>query len=205
MLYLETIPQEALGLLRSFMSAHYLSDFSLAGGTALALQLGHRVSVDLDLFSQNAFDAELLKANMVSNYGFQINGIAKNTLRGFAGNVKVDLISHQYQILNKPSIQNGIRLYSLEDIAAMKLNAICNRGTKKDFADIYSLCDVFPLQFQLGCYKKKYDQEDLLMVLKSLVYFEDAELDPDPNWLDNNLSWQKVKERIVEEMINLDL
>lgn len=204
MLYLGTISQKALGLLKRFMLDDHLSNFSLAGGTALALQLGHRISIDLDLFNQMEFDAEDLKMHLVSNYGFKISGVAKNTLSGFVEGVKIDFISHCYNMLDIPSLQNDLRLYSLKDIAAMKLNAVCNRGTRKDFADIYRLFDVFSLPQQLSFYKAKYGQEDLMMLFKSLLYFEDAELEPDPQYLDENVSWQNVKQTIADKVRKIE-
>ena len=115
-----------------------MASFCLAGGTALALYLGHRKSVDLDFFSPMPFDVSVLRGVLEVKYGFCTDFVAKNTLRGHIGGIKVDCITHAYERLAEPYVEDGIRLYALEDIVAMKLSAITDNGSRlKDFIDIY--------------------------------------------------------------------
>ena len=117
-----------------------MASFCLAGGTALALYLGHRKSVDLDFFSPMPFDVSVLRGVLEVKYGFCTDFVAKNTLRGHIGGIKVDCITHAYERLAEPYVEDGIRLYALEDIVAMKLSAITDNGSRlKDFIDIEPL------------------------------------------------------------------
>ncbi len=118
------------------MNDELLKDFFLVGGTALSLQIGHRISIDLDFFNQSAFDENFLIAELESKYKFRLDYQSKNTLKGEIENIKVDFITHNYP-LSKPLIQEeGVRMASPEDIATMKLNAIAGNGSRlKDFSD----------------------------------------------------------------------
>jgi predicted nucleotidyltransferase component of viral defense system len=143
MLQLKTIHEETFSLLNAISSHKEVQNFSLAGGTALALQLGHRISIDLDFFTQEPFDPnelfEFLRGAFTVSNCIQ----AKNSLSLFVKSqnkeVKVDLIRHNYPLLRPIQNLNHLQVFSLEDIAAMKLNAIANRGSKKDFYDIHAL------------------------------------------------------------------
>lgn len=199
MLYKESVTSETLDLLKSLMSENLLTDFFLVGGTALALQIGHRKSIDLDFFSSSAFDSNQIQNLLINKYQFQIDYIAENTISGFINNVKIDFISHQYPQLAKVKTIDDLRLANLQDIGAMKLNAICNRGSKKDFVDIFYLIDTFSLKETIQFYQKKYNQTNSLMVLKSILYFDDAELEPEPVYLNKKLDWVEVKEKITSE------
>jgi predicted nucleotidyltransferase component of viral defense system len=201
MLQLKTIQAETFELLQELSAVDPLSSFSLAGGTALALQLGHRTSIDLDFLTRQQFDSYAIFENLVDNFEIESYAVARNSAAMFikyqATIVKTDFLRHNYGLL-RPIIEvDGIRLYSLEDIAAMKLNAIANRGAKKDFYDIYSLLECFSLITLLDLYKEKYHQMNDLSVVKSLIYFEDAELEPDPITL-LNVTWDDIKRRLVQ-------
>ena len=140
MLHTETVEGTTLELLRNLEQEEMLSSFSLAGGTALALYLGHRMSVDLDLFTPLPFNAVVLKDFLENKYGFRTDFMEKNTLKGSIEGVKIDCITHGYGLLEKPCLEEGIRLYSMKDIIAMKLSAIADNGSRlKDFIDIASL------------------------------------------------------------------
>ena len=144
MLHEETIAPATLELLKTLMNDSNLPDFRLVGGTALALQIGHRISVDLDLFTDTPFDVEECQATLQNNYGFIPTYIQHQNLKGNIGNVKVDCIAHQYPWIKPALKEEGIRLASLEDICAMKLNAIAGNGTRlKDFIDIAWLSSRF--------------------------------------------------------------
>ncbi len=145
MLHLNTIDDIVFDLLTKFTSADYLNQFALAGDTSLALQLGHRKSIDIDLF---AFEnVNMIETSLFLENDFE-NIIIRRTSPVFIfcniNGVKCDFVKHANNRLVKPCfMQNGIRMFSLEDIAAMKLNAICGRGSKKDFYDLYYLLQLF--------------------------------------------------------------
>ena len=129
-----------LELLVTLQQDEELSSFFLVGGTALALQIGHRFSVDLDLFTQNPFDTQSLSDSLASKYDFKISSVSKNTLLGVVNSVKVDFLTHAYPLVNPILEIEGLRLASVEDIGAMKLNAIAHSGQRlKDFIDVYCL------------------------------------------------------------------
>jgi predicted nucleotidyltransferase component of viral defense system len=175
-----------------------LKDFALAGGTALALQYGHRVSVDLDLFIGASFNTdEVLENIKEAKSSFQILGQGKNTLNLVIEGVKVDLLSHQYPQLSEQEDLEGIRFMSIKDIAAMKLSAMAQRGSKKDFFDVDELLRHFSLRELISFYSKKYNEQNLFYLLKYITYFEDAESEPDPNVL-NGVSWGDVKSNLIK-------
>lgn len=200
MLQLNTVHQGTFSLLKSLASLDKLREFYLAGGTALALQIGHRVSVDLDFFTLSMFDSNELFEFLKDSY--EVSGATRsvNSLSLFVTlhdeRIKVDMIRHNYPFLQPVKHVENIRLSSLQDIAAMKLNAVANRGAKKDFYDIYALLTRFSLKELLTFFQQKYEQLNSLTVLKSLVYFADADLEPDPVSL-LDVSWADVKKEIT--------
>lgn len=197
MLHLEAIDTQTLELLTRVLSIPEFSNLQLVGGTALALQIGHRKSIDIDLFGQVNFEQNLF-INRLSEVGdtkliSQTENIKVCTVDG----IKVDLVNYPYKWLNPPIVEKGIPLSSKEDIAAMKLSAITGRGTKKDFVDIYFLLESFSLRTMLDLYNQKYPDGSEFMVLKSLCYYEDAESDPEPNML-KEAHWDVVKTTILK-------
>lgn len=204
MLYKNTIGESTLELLKSLQTDKELNGFSLAGGTSLALQIGHRKSIDLDLFSLNDFDTNYLLEYLEQNYDFMTDYSLKNTLKGRIENVKIDLISHKYALVEPFVKQESIQLYSLEDIAAMKLNAIAGNGTRsKDFIDIYFILKEFTVAEILEFYKKKYQSRNTFHVIKSLTYFDDINLSDWPEMLlEKELTLDTVKQNIEMHVKN---
>jgi len=204
MLYKEAVDASTLELLRSLQSKEYLKGFNLAGGTALALYNGHRKSADIDLFSDFSFDTERMLENLNQDFDFVLLFSAPNTLRGAIGDIEVDIIAHRYHLINDPVTEDNINILSEQDIIAMKLNAISTSGQRiKDFIDIYYLLDKYDLKTLLGFYLKKYDQKSDLLVLKSLIYFEDVEESEFPVLLkDPGLKWKDIKRKIEGTVIN---
>jgi len=197
MLHQETVEPATLELLNQLFSKDYLSGFALAGGTALALQLGHRISIDLDFFSYQPFNTNELTKRISSDFRLdkEFIEIEENTLNCIINNVRVQFLTHNYQQV-RPDLNDGtIRLYSLSDSAAMKLNAVTNRGAKKDFFDIAALLEVFSLKDMLNFYTKKYNVVNYQHVLKSLSYFEDAESEMNPVCLKKQ-NWTTVKKKV---------
>ena len=173
MLHKETIDAATLELLKRLMGDERLQSFVLVGGTSLALQMGHRISVDLDMFTEKEFEADELREYLERNYHLQTDYLAFATVKGEIDGVQVDCIAHAYPWLKPFVLEEGIRLASLEDICAMKLNAIAGNGTRiKDFVDVAHLSSVFSLQQMLDFYEEKYNANPL-MPLKGIVYFAD--------------------------------
>jgi hypothetical protein len=204
MLHTKTIEPTTLGLLRSLQSKDYLNGFNLVGGTALALYLGHRTSIDIDLFSNFNFDASQLIELIQQDFPLQLYLTAQNTLKGSIGNVNVDIIAHRYPYLNEPSDIDGIRILSEPDIIAMKLNAISVSGQRsKDFIDIFFVLeDKYSLADMLKFYRMKYGQAGDMHVLKSLVYFNDVDLSDWPLMVRKpHLKWNDVCKKIEKEVL----
>jgi hypothetical protein len=204
MLYKEAVDASTLGLIKSLQSKQYLQGFNLVGGTALALYNGHRKSADIDLFSDFSFDAAQILENLVQDFEFVLLYSAPNTLKGAVGDVKVDIIAHRYHQINKPVKEDDVYILSEQDIIAMKLNAISTSGQRiKDFVDIYYLLDKYDLKTMLGFYLKKYNQKNDLLILKSLIYFEDVEESEWPILIkEPDLKWKKVMRKIQKKVID---
>ena len=193
MLHYETIIPETQSLLEKLSALPVLDDARLVGGTALALQLGHRTSVDLDFFGRINADSEELRDILREVGRVEVASVSKNINIFWVNGIKVDMVNYPYPWLDLPIEEDGVRLASLRDIAAMKVSAIVNRGTKKDFIDLYTLLQFFKLDDILDIYSRKYSDGSLFIVLKSLTYFDDAETDPMPNVL-NDTTWETVKD-----------
>jgi hypothetical protein len=192
----ETIAAPMRQLLTELMATPELAAFRLVGGTALALHLGHRKSVDIDLFSCDPFSSEMVGESLASTFALSQVTYRENTLLCQINGIKVDLIAHRYPWVSPPVEHDGVRLASLEDIAAMKLNAIANRGSKKDFWDVAALLDRFSCDELQGLYQRRYPHMDLWQATRSLLYFDDAEAEPDPISL-TGTTWADVKNRIT--------
>ncbi len=207
MLHKETIESGTLELLKKVQSLDLLSDFNLAGGTSLALQIGHRVSIDLDLFTQKDFDTNEVLETLEESFGFSMSFTSKNTLIGNIGSVNLDLISHKYPLVEEVIIEEEVRLLTPADIAAMKLNAIAGNGTRsKDFVDIYFLLKQYSLNEIVDFYNKKYSNRNLIHVLKSLVYFDEISLIDWPNMvLEKQLTLNKIKKEIISHVKAFDM
>lgn len=199
MLFLSTISSKALDLLKEFQELPLLEDFYLVGGTALALHLGHRISDDLDFFTSKEFETAQLIESLKEKYSISILMQARNSLTLDIESIKTDFIRHNYSLLRPVLLIQEIKISSIEDIAAMKLNSTMNRGSKKDFFDIYELLKHFPLEKILEFHSEKYNFSSRMIVLKSLVYFDDAEKEPDPVSV-NSTTWELVKKKMIQEV-----
>lgn len=194
MLRLDAVPELVKARLAE-LSKRELLGFSLGGGTSLALRMGHRVSVDLDFFTEDVFSPEelfervaLADATIVRN--------AKNTLAVNANGVKLEFLRHAYPLLAPIDLIEGVRMLSLPDVAAMKLDAIANRGSKKDFFDVVELLERYTFPDLLEYFALKYRASDPFTVIRSLVWFEDAEEEPDPVSMVGK-TWEDVKAGVV--------
>lgn len=200
-MYENTLYPKTLTTLEKIQQTEIIKSFYLAGGTALALQLGHRKSNDLDFFSQKyPLQENLIKA--ISTYRPTIIQQATGTLDLLIDDVKVSFFNYDYPLI-KPLIQyRDIKLASSLDIACMKIVAIAQRGTKKDFVDLYFILQNEKLSTIYTAFEKKYKNTKYqkLHVLKSLVYFDDANDDPEPDYL-IPIKWENVKEYLEKQVL----
>ena len=203
-MYLETLSPATSALLNKIQHNKLAADFYLAGGTALALQYGHRQSVDLDWFTKDSINTKALIKKLSAIGDFELLNEETNTVEGYLDKVKVSFMTYPYPLLNKKNKLFGeVYIASALDIAIMKLSAISGRNAKKDFIDLYwylhtektGLISLFAKM------KKKFfgTKYDVIHICKSLVYFKEAETQPMPVML-AKISWEKVKEYFVSEI-----
>ncbi len=198
MLQTRTVYPDTLGLLKKLMTEPLLSNHFLVGGTSLALQIGHRFSVDLDLFTHLDFEADDLLTMFESRFSVQPLSKSNTIFIAVVDDVKVDCVRFRYPFAF-PLIQtDGIRLADIRDVAPMKLDAVMKRGSKKDFFDMYYLFEQFTPAEIMDWYKTMFKHETTFHVVRSLVYFEDAEQTEEPVLFDKSVTWAKVKKRLIE-------
>jgi predicted nucleotidyltransferase component of viral defense system len=202
MLHLETVDGRSFAILKELMLLPELREFSLVGGTALSLLYGHRISEDLDLFSNTKFINELLISGINRIYGndFNVRTSTHFGVFGFIGDLKVDIVRTPHPLI-RPIVEiDGIRMFSTEDIIAMKVQAILGRGKKKDFWDIAELLKHFTVKDFVELHKQKYSTQNLLIsVPQAMVYFDDADESEDPISLKNQ-TWESVKKLISDKV-----
>lgn len=203
--YLETITavqQQVIGQLGTYLQQRGMY---LAGGTAVALHLGHRQSVDLDWFCPSVIDDPMRLADEIRTAGVPFVTVAteEGTLHGTVHGVRVSLLHYRYPLLQSAEEFFGLdcQLASLLDLAAMKLVAVAQRGSKKDFVDIYALGQKqLPLATMLEAYQRRYSVADVSRVLYSLTYFKDADAESMPVML-WDIDWDGVKCAVREWVV----
>ena len=171
----------------------------LAGGTAVALQLGHRRSIDLDWFSPDAIeDPMALAEEMRQEVPFETDSIDRGTLHGRIFDVRVSLLAYRYPMLQPTERWSGLecQMASIRDLSAMKLVAVAQRGSRKDFVDIHSIGrKTLSLDEMLQAYHEKFSLQDVSRILYSLTYFDDADLEPMPTML-WDARWEQMKDDV---------
>ncbi|MBQ2171799.1 MAG: nucleotidyl transferase AbiEii/AbiGii toxin family protein [Bacteroidales bacterium] len=203
MLQYKTIEPGTLQLLKSLQALPLLQGLRLVGGTALALQLGHRKSVDLDLFGDFSAEGIEIRDTLEEQFSVSVIKESKNIKIYQVDGIKVDLVNYsRYPWIDNPIEEDGITLAGIKDIAAMKVAAIIGRGTKKDFIDMNRLLQIYSLKEILDMYMQKYPDGSLFIAMKSLSYFEDAESDPMPFMFDE-IDWGVVKASIREAIAGI--
>ena len=195
MLYIETLAPSTLELLKRIQSEEAFQATRLVGGAALALHFGHRTSIDLDIFgSWNPHPPLQLVLSGCGTKVMKTGGEEKMQFFTVDG-VKIDCVTYPYEWL-RPAVEfDGIRLADIPDVGAMKLAAVTNRGTRKDFVDVYFLLQRYSLKQLFEWYSQKYPDGNEYLVLRSLVYFDDAESEPMPNML-RPVEWASVRRDI---------
>lgn len=203
MLQIDTVEPDTLVLLKKLQSMPELADTRLVGGTALALLLGHRLSIDIDLFGKINSDilTETLRAERFETFDVTFeNKVIKHYM---INQVKVDVVKYDYYPwLESMIVEDGIRLAGMKDIAAMKLGAITNRGSRKDFVDLFFLLKTFSMKEIFGFYAEKFPDSTPFITFRSLVYFDDADKENMPDMLIPT-TWEEVKKRIADEVKKL--
>lgn len=208
MLHWSTLGEKRKAILKLLVDQMPLPGSYLAGGTALALMLGHRQSVDLDWFYAHQFDPEQLARQLSSLEEFETSEAAKGTLHGIFCGLRITWLYYPNPLLDNfvtTSEMPALKLASLKDIAVMKLAALSHRGSAKDFIDLYILAkhnlniqqviDDMPAKFP-GKRINNYH------IIKSLSYFDDAENEPLPKMF-IDFDWQSLKEYFLEEQLKL--
>ncbi|MFH1866862.1 MAG: nucleotidyl transferase AbiEii/AbiGii toxin family protein [Patescibacteria group bacterium] len=195
---LSPVTQRVLVLLRK---KKMVKDFYLAGGTALALQYGHRKSDDLDWFSDKDFSLDRLEQGLKKVGRLMVTAKDKGTWHGIVNRVRLTFLHYPYRLLWPPLNYNGINIADARDIACLKLQAISNRGSRKDFFDLYILLQQYSLDQLLKWFDRKYQgvRYNRLHLLKSLVYFNDAASEPNPILL-TKLTWTTVKHYLTGQV-----
>lgn len=203
MLQTQTVEPATLELLRELQQEPLLATFNLVGGTALALRIGHRKSVDLDLFTREAFDLEALKSMLIEKYDLKVSFARQQTLKGFIGGVMIDCIRFDYPHLEAPEEVDGVRLESIPDIIAMKLSAIAQNGTRiKDFIDIATLSTHYSFDEMLQFYTNKFPNVNIVMPVKALTYFDEINFNETVVMTSEKFDWKKVATRLQAMAMN---
>lgn len=202
MLHYETIHTETLQLLKELQALPFLQESRLVGGTSLALQLGHRNSIDLDLFGAVQYTSEEIRQALSEKHTITVIKESPNINIYQIDGVKVDVVNYSYAWIDEPVRSEDFSLAGVKDIAAMKIAAIIGRGTKKDFIDLFFLLRRFSLQEILNLYMQKYPDGFMFIAMKSISYFDDAESDPMPVMFEE-VRWETVKETIRKAVSEL--
>lgn len=180
-----------------------LKGFSLVGGTALSLLYGHRISVDLDLFSHEKFENIIVSEALTREFGGDFILEEKPPHFGifcYIQDIKVDIIRHPHPIIRPIITIDGVRFFSTEDIIAMKVQAILGRGKKKDFWDIAELLKHYTVADFVMFHKEKYSTQNLLITVpQAITYFGDAEESENPVSLKGQ-TWEAVQRAIKEKV-----
>jgi hypothetical protein len=210
MLQKQAVSKKLLGLVERLQQIPALDGFVLVGGTSLALQMGHRISEDIDLFTQNDTDQEFIIGTLKKEFGnsFSVSALSRNTVNCVISDIKIDFLRHGYPYVYTIIREDKLRLLGLSDIAAMKLNAIAGNGTRvKDFIGVYFLLERFSLKQMFSFYKRKYTDQDIYHVRKSLTYFDDI---PPDSWKtvrlirEKGLDFDTMKTRLLKSVRQYD-
>jgi hypothetical protein len=200
MLSLQTVLPDTLELLKTLMNQPILNEMRLVGGTSLALQFGHRRSVDLDFFGYTTENIDELTQVMRQCAEKVIQGNCSKAIKSYYLNdVKTDIVNYKYDWIDKPVIEQGLRLASPRDIAAMKVNAVMGRGTKKDFVDMFFLLQHYSFDEIMKFYLQKYPEGSEYRALLSMTYFADADSQPMP-FMFQPIDWNTIKKEILNQV-----
>ncbi len=206
-MHTEAIHPNAKRPLEQLSKTDVFTDFYLAGGTAAAIQLGHRISVDLDLFTKEDFEPAKLQKRLADD-GIVLENFAPDvgTINATYRNTKISFFTYPYDLVEPLIDHEGAKLASLVDIGLMKLTAIASRGNKKDFIDLVMIIKEVGIEKLAKDFKRKYpvNEMDIYHYSKSLTYFDDADKDPDPVML-ISMNWEDIKKRLKSIALQIQL
>jgi len=205
-MFTSILPRNTEKVLKDLSNLDFIKEFYLAGGTALAMQVGHRESYDLDFFNRNEFQSEQIQSELEKIGKIESAEISPGTLNCFLEGVKLQFLHYPYPILEPLIEWKGINISSKLDLACTKLITISARGSKKDFIDVYFLLKEYGLPFLFRKLKEKYPKTNYneAHILKSLVYFHDADTQPTPR-MHQKIDWQETKKEIINTVKNFKL
>jgi hypothetical protein len=193
------ISPQTFTLIQELQRLPELKEFYLVGGTSLALQLGHRNSIDIDLFTQNDFNGNDILNLLNPTYEVKEIYRRENTIISLVNNIKTDFIRHSYPFILPPLTEEGITFLSKEDISAMKFHAIIQSGKRlKDFIDIYFLLQHFSMKQMLEFFSRKYSYSNPMIAMKAINFFDEIDENIDSPKLMNPITLQQIKKRIQE-------
>jgi predicted nucleotidyltransferase component of viral defense system len=195
MLQFKVVDRQTLDLLNKINESNLFHHYRLVGGTALALIHGHRKSVDLDFFGNQKIDSEDLITFLHSIGNVREFKTSKKIDSLILHDVKIDIVFYPYEWIDSPLIEDNLRLASSKEIAAMKIAAIINRGSKKDFIDLNELLKIFTFQQIFDFYLQKFKDSSLFFAVKTVIYFDDADEQEMP-YMFHPITLQSIKENI---------
>ena len=193
-MFTDVLSAEGTATLASLAASELTKDFYLAGGTALALQFGHRRSIDLDWFTPQPFEPGDLLLQLQNSDDITISQQTAGTLHIVFKDTRVSFFHYPYPLIEPLAVLNGVRMAGPVEIGLMKIIAIANRGSRKDFYDLYQIVKrVEPLQSLFGRLPRKYPRlhYSTYHLVRSLGYFAEAEQEPEP-MLIQPVSWREV-------------
>jgi len=199
MLHTETVESGTFSLLKKLMVLPSLNPFALVGGSALSLRYGHRSSIDIDLFFHEKFNQHQIIDELDATFHQGFVYKQQQTAFGifcFINDIKVDIVYFPHLPIKEIEVMDDIRMYSIADISAMKIQAILGRAKKKDFWDLYELLQHYSLQQLIDWHKQKYPSQMLaISIPHAITYFADAEDSETPVSFKNQ-TWEKIKKEI---------
>ncbi|MEW6182556.1 MAG: nucleotidyl transferase AbiEii/AbiGii toxin family protein [Bacillota bacterium] len=191
---------EVLGRIAGIPS---LQSFYLAGGTAVALHLGHRISEDFDFFTHHDFDASILREELNAAGNFVLTDMKRSTLHGVLDNVKVSFLYYAPRLVFPTHILSNCHIADIQDLAPIKLDTVGSRGSKKDFIDLYFIAnEAVPLKEIFNLYKRKYShlQINFKHLIMSLTYFEDADKSRNEIiMLKRTVTWPEIQKYFIKQ------
>lgn len=199
----ECLTPRAQAVLKSLTAVIRTHEFVLAGGTAAALQLGHRTSVDFDFFTGRRFSTDtILQELRTLGLKAVILQEDKDTLTITADRVKVSFFHYPYPFIENTVDLKGVPIAGLVDIAAMKVLAIAQRGAKRDFVDLYFISQDVPFAKIAANMLERFgpDRINPVVIGKALVYFSDAEADPEPEYMGKKKEWKRIKKYFTDHV-----
>ncbi len=196
-LHTNTVSPEILSLLNELMKDNEMHNFRLVGETALSLLIGHRKSIDIDLFTDKDFNVLRVFEKLHDKYAYIQNSFSDTGTRGYIGTIKCDFFNHNHLWLDNPVVIDNIRMASVKEIAAMKIYAIIERNGKglKDFVDIAFISEFLSLQQILSSFQEKYKGFTDTLALKAMFHFGNIDFTKPIELISNEFNWTGFEKR----------